>query len=236
MQWRIDPVNPAEVLACAGLAHLAWRWDRAARTGFDAGDGRRVRFTADLAELPATLGLETRGPDAVRLGGVELDWWRPWGANPPLKNWAGRQSASTVHRSLREAAGDSPLAEWLTFSAPSGKRLRGRLYLDPAGTWTTLRLGWSINEHDDYLMCCRPWVELLASLGLQAFPVPGHRLGGGFRYHLWRRAALPVAVAAFAGRGRDVHALQGYHVGTEKSGSNTLLGRATPLSAGPAGP
>ena len=236
MEWRIDPTNPAEVLACAGLAYLEWRRDRAAQTGFIAGDGRRVRFAApDLPELPATLALEV-GPDAVRLGGVELDWWCPWGANPRLKNWTGRQSASTVHRSLRAAAGDSPLAGWLTFSAPGGKRLRGRLYLDPAGTWNTLRLGWSINEHDEYLMCGRPWVELLASLGLQAFPVPGHRLGGGFRYHLWRRAALPAAVAAFAGSGSDVHALQGYHVDTAKSGPNTLLGRATPLSAGPAGP
>ena len=46
MEWRIDPENPAEVLACAGLAHLAWRSDRHARTGFVFDDDGEVRFEA----------------------------------------------------------------------------------------------------------------------------------------------------------------------------------------------
>ena len=69
---------------------------------------------------------------------------------------------------------------WLTCAAPAA----GRLYLDPAGTWDALSLGWSLKEHHTIRMSCRPWIELLASIGLQAFPVPGHRARGGFHYNL----------------------------------------------------
>ena len=69
MEWSIDATNFAEVLACAGLAHLAWRRDRHARTGFSAGDGGAVRFVApELAELSRPLELEAMEPDGVRLG------------------------------------------------------------------------------------------------------------------------------------------------------------------------
>ena len=228
MRWRIDATNPAEVLACAGLAHLAWRADRNARTGFVAGDGGGVRFTGpELAELSGPLELERVEGDGVRLGGVELDWWLPWGLNPGLKTWSGRQTGWTVHRSLRQAAGRSLPGAWLTFEAPANDRLKGRLGLDPASNWTALELGWSANEHSSVHVCCRPWVELLASVGLQAFAV--RRSRGGYRYHLWRPAALPAAVAAFGGRGRCAHSLGGYQAAAGRNGPNTVLRRATPL-------
>ena len=44
--WPIDPRCPAEVLACAGIAHLAWREDRSARTGFVSDTEGGVRFVA----------------------------------------------------------------------------------------------------------------------------------------------------------------------------------------------
>ena len=51
-EWLIDPRNPGEVLACAGIAHLAWRAGAAAATGFvEAGEGR-VRFVAPPAPPP----------------------------------------------------------------------------------------------------------------------------------------------------------------------------------------
>ena len=223
MEWRIDPTNAAEVLACAGLAHLAWRADATARTGF-VERSRGVRFTApEVAELSRPLELEAMEGDAVRLGGLELDWWRPWGLNPGLKTWSGRQTAWTVHRSLGEAAGRAPPGEWLTFTAPA----RGRLGLDPRGTWDTRRLGFSLNEHPDFRMCCRPFVELLASAGLQAFPL--RRSRNGYRYRLWRPAALPAAVAAFGGRGDCVHSVGGYQGKTDRNGRNTVFQRARPL-------
>ena len=225
MEWRIDPTNPAEVLACGGAAHLVWRADGAASTGFVArSDG--VWFTApEVAALSRPLELEAMEGDALRLGGVVLDWWRPWGLNPRLKTWSGRQTAWTVHRSLAEAAGRSAPGEWLSFTAPA----RGRLGLDPSGTWDTQRLGFSLNEHPELKMCCRPLVELLASTGLQAFPLP--RSSGGYRYRLWRPAALPAAVAAFGGRGDFVHSLCGFEAKTNRNGRNRLFRRARPLPA-----
>ena len=229
MAWRIDPENPAEILACAGLAHLAWRSDRHARTGFVIGAAGEIRFEAPtLAALSRPLELEEMKPDGVRLGGVELDWWCPWGTNPSLKTWSGRQTGWTVHRSLRQAAGRTvPGDQWLTIEARANDRKKGRLGLDPVSSWTTLDLGWSANEHSSVHVCCRPWVELLASVGLQAFALRPSR--GGYRYHLWRPAALPAAVAAFGGGGRCAHSLAGFRTGTAKNGPNTVLLRAAPL-------
>ena len=228
MEWSIDPTNPAEVLACAGLAHLAWRRDRTARTGFVAGGGGGVRFLApELAELSQLLELEEMAPDGVRLGAVELDWWCRWGLNRDLQTWSGRQTGWTVHRSLAQAAGRSLPGKWLTFEGRGTDRKKARLGLDSVSSRTTLDLGWSANEHSSVHVWCRPWVELLASVGLQAFAV--RRSGRGYRYHLWRPAALPVAAAAFGGRGRCVHSLAGYHSNIAKNGPNKLLRRATPL-------
>ena len=227
MQWRIDPTNPAEVLACAGLAHLAWRADATARTGFVARSGG-IWFTApEVAELSRPLEPEAMDGDAVRLGGLVLDWWRPWGLNPRLKTWSGRQTAWTVHRSLGEAAGQSAPGEWLTFEAPANDRRKARLGLDSVSNWTTLELGWSANEHSSIHVCCRPFVELLSSVGLQAFALRRSRTG--YRYHLWRPAALPAAVAAFGGRGSRVHSLGGYQGETDRNGRNTVFRKARPL-------
>lgn len=237
-EWRIDPRNPGEVLACAGVAHLAWRADREAETGFAMDRDARVRFVApDLPVLrggPGEMSLkaETDTSQGLRLGGIGLDWWSPWGLNPSLRNWAGNQSAWTVHRSLRRAAGDSSPSEWLTFSAPA----RGRLYLDPAGTWNSLGLGWSVNEHPELRMGCRPWVELLASIGLQAFPVASDRARAEFAYSLWRPAPLPLAVAAFGGPWSRAYALERYRVATGRTGPNTILRRATRSENGGAPP
>lgn len=232
VEWPIDARNPGEVLACAGLAHLAWREDPTAQTGFVRDTAGRLRFVAPGSALPSEgASLEPlAGPplERLRFAGVELDWWCPWGLNPNLKNWAGQQCARTVHHSLHSAAGSSRPSQWLTYAAPA----TGRLYLDPAGTWDALSLGWSVNEHREVRMSCRPWVELLASIGLQAFPVPGHRASGGFHYNLWRAAALPSAVAAFGGPWSRAYALERYHVPTGKTGSNTMLRQATPSTNG----
>ena len=228
MGWPIDPTNPGEVLACAGLAHLAWRRDRHARTGFVIGRGGEVRFVSpELEELSRPLELEEMAPDGVRLGAVELDWWLPWGLNPRLKTWSGRQTGWTVHCSLAQAAGRSLPGEWLTLEGGGTDRKKARLGLDPVSNWTTLGLGWSANEHASIHVRCRPWVELLASVGLQAVAV--RRSGRGYRYHLWHPAALPVAVAAFGGRGRCAHSLAGYHVTTARNGPNSVFRIATPL-------
>ena len=230
--WSVDPGNPGEVLACAGLAHLAWRADREAATGFVRGRDGGVRFVApDAVPLPEGAGMwplvRMEGPphERLRFADVVLDWWCPWGLNPGMKHWAGPQSAWTVHRNLHRALGRSSPFEWRVHTAPAAG---GRLYLDPRSSWDTRELGWSLSAHRTYRFHARPWVELLASVGLQAFALPGHRARGGFRYRLWRPAPLPVAHAAFASRSITVETLAAYHVPTAKSGSNTVLRRAHP--------
>ena len=225
MEWYIDPRNPGEIFACAGLAHLAWRANPESKTGFDLND--RVRFVAPelspmLDSLAAASLEETE--DGLRFADIELDWWREWGLNSGLKNWAGQQSALTVHRSLRAAAEGSRASGWLAHAAPA----TGRLNFDTMGTWNALNMGWSLNEHTEAVMLSRPWVELLASIGLQAFPVEGERSKNGFRYSLWRPASLPSAAAAFGGHGPAVYSTNRYRSLTAKSGSNTMLCLATP--------
>ena len=225
MEWYIDPRNPGEVFACAGLAHLAWRTNPELKTGFERSD--RVRFVApDISSLFNSLAAAAleKTEDGLRFDGIELDWWREWGLNSRLKFWAGQQSALTVHRSLHTASKGSRPSEWLTHVAPA----IGRLNFDLKGIWNALNMGWSLNEHNNAKMLCRPWVELLASIGLQAFPVEYERSKSGFQYSLWHPAALPCAVAAFGGHGPAIYSIIRYCSLTAKSGNNTVLCLATP--------
>ena len=228
-EWLIDPRSPAEVLACAGIAYLAWREDRATATGFVREGEGGVRFLAPepraLRRGAGAMRLERAG-DGLRLGGVVLDWWRPFGMNPALRLWAGNQSAWTVHRSLRAAAGDADPSGWLAFTAPGA----GRLGFDPGASWTAQGLGWSVNRHRAMRMHCRPWLELLASLGLGAVPVAGHRTRVGIHFNLWRPAPLGAALAAFAAPWSPTYALARYHASTEKRGENTALRPATAVA------
>ena len=91
--WPVDPANPGEVLACAGVAHLAWRAGPGAATGFVRGRDGCVHFAAPDAAWPpvgaAAWTLEPlEGPphERLRLAGVPLDWWCPWGLNPGMKH------------------------------------------------------------------------------------------------------------------------------------------------------
>ena len=235
--WPVDPANPGEVLACAGLAHLAWRACPEAATGFVQTRDGGFRFVApDATPLPedetARVLEPLEGPphERLRFAGVVLDWWCPWGLNPRVKGWSGQQSAQSVHRNLHRALGDSGPLEWPLHTAPAAG---GRLYLDPRSAWDSRELGFSPAAHRSLRMHVRPWVELLASVGLQAFPLPGHRARGGFRYRLWRVSPLPVARAAFASPVPTVETLGVYRVPTATSGANTVLRRARPVDYAP---
>ena len=126
-----------------------------------------------------------------------------------------------MHRNLHRALGRSTPSEWPHHTAPAAG---GRLYLDPRSSWNARELGWRLCAHRRVRFHVRPWVELLASVGLQAFPVPGHR--ARLRYRLWRPAPLVVALAAFAAQASSVETLAAYQVPTAKSGANTILRRA----------
>ena len=158
--------------------------------------------------------------DMLSLAGIELDWWEPWGLNRGMKLWAGQQSAKSVLGNLSKAAAAGQNEPWIEYTASTS----GRLGVDPMGSWRALQIGWSINEHRSITMLCRPFVELLAFLGLQYFALGGDRRAG-FTYWLWHPAPFPIARLAFAGHSRFARAR--FTVGTEKSGSNTILLAAT---------
>lgn len=224
MEWPIDPQNPGEIFACAGIARLMWITNPECKTGFVVGD--QVRFVApDISvwiDRLADADLEeTVDGDGLLFAGLILDWWREWGLNSGLKTWAGRQTEFTVHDSLLKAAKGSKFSDWLTYTAPAD----GRFNFDIPGTWNALNLGWSVNEHS-VKMRCRPWVELLSSIGLQAFPVERNKQQG-FEYSLWKPASLPTAITAFCGYGPLVYSIKRYHTNTEENGKNTILRFAT---------
>ena len=216
---QIDAANPGEVLACCGLAVLASRRSPDVVTGFERRGGS-VTFVGPEAHL-ATLLMNVE-PDTTRpkIGNVALDWWEPWGTNPQMKLWAGQQCPQGIAHTLWEKAGQGTNEHWLEFAVP----MAGRLGVDPAGTWNALDLGWSVNEHstkrDTAQMLCRPFVELLAMVGLQEFFVPGTK-EEGFRYCLWRAAPYLVARTAFRGHGH--HVLAECHLPTGKNGKYWIL-------------
>ncbi len=223
MEARIDTRNPGEVLACAGIACIASRADPLAETGFDIRDGETIfHFPGDvIAKLDLGAFSIHSATSAPRINTVTLDWWEKWGLNPGMKLWAGQQSADSVWDNLVAAAKAGSATDWLTFATTT----TGRLGVDCMGTWNALRMGWSLNQHTkDYQMLCRPFVESLAFVGLQGFPLRGDRREG-FEYHPWRRAPYPIARLAFAGASH--HALAHHRAGTTKAGSNTILLAAT---------
>lgn len=224
-RFPIDPCNPGEILACAGLAALAGQEDSDARTGF-VSHGRGWVFEVLFPERSIeSLSLLDTGDDGVSLmlGDVRLDWWQPgYGLNQPFKFWAGQQTAKSVLTNLLAAARDGHPREWLEFQAPT----TGRLGVDPQGSWNALELGWSPNEHKEIQYLCRPFVELLSFVGLQHFPVQGQR-DAGFRYCLWCSAPLQIAILAFAGA--SIHSRGCWQAQVGNAGSNKILRMALPI-------
>lgn len=226
--WIVEPTNPGEVLACAGIAWLIERENSGVRTGFEpAGDGRWM-FKAPFPGLAIETLLESEpaaleSDGAVALGDVRLDWWhKGYGLNQPFKFWAGQQSARSVLTNLLTAARSGDPADWLQFQAPT----TGRLGVDPLGSWNSLKLGWSPNEHQQIKYLCRPYVELLAFLALQRFAAQGSR-ERGFHYSLWKPVTLHVATLAFARV--SIHQLGGWTAAVAGSGSNKILNAANPI-------
>lgn len=218
-QFPVEPTNPGEVLACAALGWFADGAESGQDSGFIHEGGHWQFRTAFPYKTVAELIAEDprEDDDAVWLGGLRLDWWQPeYGLNQPFKFWAGQQSARSVLTNLVQAARGGDPGEWLGYRAPT----TGRLGVDPEGTWDSLGLGWSVNEHNGLQYLCRPFVELLAFLALQYFPVQGSR-DQGFSYHLWRPAPGTVMPLAFAGASR--FSLSAWRTAIAGSGSNKYL-------------
>lgn len=212
---QIDPANPGEVLACCGLAVFASRRSPDVVTGFER-TGGYVTFVGVDADIAALASNVETGTTGLRIGGVGLDWWEAWGTNTEMKLWAGQKTADTIARNLGNEAERGTNERWLEFAVP----MAGRLDVDPAGTWNALDLGWSVNSHREARMMCRPFVELLAMVGLQEFHVSGSK-NDGFGFCLWRAAPYLVARTAFRGHGH--HVLATCRMPTGRNGKNWTL-------------
>ena len=223
-RFSIDPCNPGEALACAGLAALVARTDPGATTGFKpSGRGWVFELAFPEQRIASLSDLQAGDDESLLLGDICLDWWqRGYGLNQPFKFWAGQQTAKSVLTNLLTASRDGQPRDWLDFQAPT----TGRLGVDPQGSWNALELGWSPNEHQDIQYLCRPFVELLAFIGLQHFPVQGQR-DTGFRYSLWPRVPLQLAILAFAGS--SIHSLGRWQTEIGSAGSNKILKSAYPI-------
>ena len=78
-----------------------------------------------------------------------------------------------------------------------------KLRFDAATNWSARDAGFSLNENDRF-KSVRPWVEILAALGLQYFFLPPadarHQADARHRYHLWSGMLTPqLALAAVKG-------------------------------------
>lgn len=218
--YPIDPSNPGEILACAAISWLSAQQDPNSESGFVQAGGSQWQFQGGAPEeaLQRLIADDPREQeDAVWLSDLRLDWFQyPYGLNPGFKFWAGQQTARSVLTNLVQAAREGEPAEWLSYRAPT----TGRLGVDPEGTWDSLALGWSVNEHSRLKYLCRPYVELLAFIALQRFPVQGNR-NEGFCYHLWRPVPGTIAPIAFAGA--SSYSLARWQTVIADSGSNKYL-------------
>jgi CRISPR-associated endonuclease/helicase Cas3 len=90
-----------------------------------------------------------------------------------------------------------------------------RFRIDAATGWTAIDVGWS--PHDEGIASVRPWIDLLATLGIQAvFAPPANR---DAPYCTWQQP-LPLTLARFAARGLLPDVLATYVPRFVSSGQN----------------
>ena len=176
--------NPGEVLAVCGLFVLATRQDRKATLAWtDSGAVIDTEQTLDellqsVIDAPPACNSSGVGqePAQITLGNVTLDWWTT--KAPRSKFWAGRVTAASLIPKLHNACQTLGIADWRASTACDQT-----CGIDPFAVWTALDLGWSPNNQDANI-AARPWIELLAIIGVQGFsPVIASRQ---LHYHLWQ--------------------------------------------------
>jgi hypothetical protein len=210
-----DPLNPAQVFACAGLLEAVALRHPAVLGHFqyDPRHPRQATFRlagADLAgaSLPAALKAAqveavpgfSGGEAPIRLhvegwGHLELDWWLlpTRTEKSDLKLWAGQQTTVKLVHDMQEALPDGLDPEiWNVRVAMSG-----RFGLDPRAAWNALDFGSSPDAQGQKVYTF-PATELFAAIGLQ-----GHRprplARGRYAYWLWLEPLPLVAARAACG-------------------------------------
>lgn len=120
-------------------------------------------------------------------------------------------SISTLHKSAEILA----VAATKGLTAKTGNQDAQRFRYDAATSWTALDVGWS--PYEEKMSFSRPWIEILAALGIQtAFPPPARREA---TYFTWSEAH-PLLLARVAARGLTPDRLKGYAPQFKSSGQN----------------
>ena len=227
IELAVDSRNPGEVLAACGLFNLAVRHGRA--MGQFTEDGQfRLDTSATLEELLAPLNRKTvivaEDHSRVLLDGIALNWWKRKVLD--FKPWAGQVNPDNLCLDLLNCCeplrGRAVQGELLSASIPMTKRLG----VDPRSSWISLDIGYSPNDQGKAAIHTRPFVELLAMIGLQTF-LP-RQIGSHHVYQLWL-PMLPLLSArlAFAGVKMPVPGRR-YRVSISKSGSFSVFDFAEP--------
>lgn len=211
----LDPLNPGQFFACCGLFDLlstnsSQKSALLARFEVDPKVVRRAEFV--MKNVEADLGREltclkqasitANGQPEPSISTVELttsdrtialDWWLDefHNATTDLKCWAGQVKSKTLLEELLLLLPEDANPNELLLAQAMSKSKFG---IDPRSAWNALDFGFSPNEHNKDA-ATYPAVEVLGSLGLQAFrPRPERRV---IKYHLWWED-LPADVAALA--------------------------------------
>jgi len=223
---EIDATNPGEVLACAGIAALAERDDPYARTGFERTNRPNMyRFHYPGSSLshvkPENDHLEVSDQGgSIRIGDFYLDWWNEdYEYGPQLKLWAGKMTPSSIAWNLAKACSAGTTEDWSALRAQLPADKQGHFEVDPTSCWDGLRMGWSLNVHK-HVMPIRPYVELLAFIAIQYFPIPGNK-GHAFRYSLW--SPVPATLARLVQIGASRHSLSDWKAPVKMAGSYRQL-------------
>ncbi|HBY64494.1 MAG TPA: hypothetical protein DEH78_32135 [Solibacterales bacterium] len=213
----LDPLNPAQFLACCGLFE-AVNWDapeallrfeadpatprRAAAviTGSGLPDLRGVLqaardAAADFSEYEETVEKSVR-PARLRMGTRELvlDWWLDefYERTTNLKCWAGQVTTQKLFDELPpQISVETPPEELFSASTLT----KSKFGMDPRSAWNALDFGFSPNEQGKDSKTY-PIVEVLGAIGLQGFRLDARRREG-IRYFLWSEP-MPLLVARTA--------------------------------------
>jgi hypothetical protein len=216
----LDPLNPAQYLACCGLFELLARRfpDLPARFHHDPRIPRRASLTlagvgmdqvttalaalktAQVSVVPGFSGGEAPVQMILPDGGqIELDWWlvSTRTEKSEFKLWAGQQTTSKLVHDMRDALPDALDEQLLDLRAP----MSGRFGLDPRSAWTTLDFGSSpdTQKRDVYTY---PVTEMLAAIGLQGFRLR-QIASRQYAYWLWDVPLPLIAARAACGGALD---------------------------------
>lgn len=247
----INAGNPGEYWAALGLCWLVHRdapdlalsWHDQGATLQGIGEDQALQALHALAR--STVTVDTRlanrmgdgkyPPLRLQMGSADC-LIAPW-CNERFTDksaWklaAGRSSALQTLKNLlgQCAAGLSRLHTVSALTCLAVTKTQGggeaqRFRYDAAASWTALDVGWS--PYEEGMGFSRPWIEVLAVLGIQAlFPAPAspHSV-----YHTWS-PALPFPLLPFAARGL-FGSLATYQPTLQPSGKNWDVYPATTLT------